>query len=379
MRIATVCILALSTACTAPLQVRGPSVDERTLLRGDGAAAGAEPLALLSHEQAFGIDDNMRRFVAGAVGASKDPRERLVLLLTAMRERGFAELDYDDGVTGSARETFYGGTANCLSFTMLFVALAREAGLKVRYQKVDVPPEWSKNTELVVVRNHVNALVETGGGRGYIVDFNLEDATEGYRRWVVPDEYAESLFYNNLAAEALIRKDYGLSLEYLREALRLAPDSESSWSNLGMWYLRRGNYEYAEAAYLRALRASPGDPTVLTNLVGLYGTLGRDDLVAEYRQRIRAYQQNNPYYHFAVAQTAFEEGRFDTTLAELKHALRLKSDEQEFYLLRARAYRELGRASEAEQNLARAKALEAPKRVRPASGAQIEHVSDESL
>jgi Flp pilus assembly protein TadD len=379
MRILTFCLVVLLTACTAPLPLRGPLVDERTLLSGDGAGTRHEALPLLSHEQAFGIDDTMGRFVGGTVDGHDDPQERLTLLLEALKERGFASLDYDEGLTGSVRATFYAHTANCLSFTMLFVALAREAGLKASYQKVDVPPKWSKNTEIVVVRNHVNALVEMGGDRGYIVDFNLEDATEGYRRWRVPDAYAESLFYNNLAAEALIRKDYGTSLQYLREALRLDPDSESSWSNLGMWYLRRGNYEYAEAAYLRALRASPGDPTVLTNLVALYTTLGRDELAAVYRQRIRAYQQSNPYYHFAVAQSAFDEGRFDATLAELKHALRLKSDEQEFYLLRARAYVELGRPSEAEQSFTRAKALAAPRRGRAASEAPTPDAGDESL
>jgi Flp pilus assembly protein TadD len=376
MRIMALGLVASLTACTAPLQVRGPSVDERALLSGDGAAGSADSPALLSHEQAFGIDDDMRRFVANAVGGSRDPQERLALLLDAMKARGFGELDYDASVTGSVRETFYSGTANCLSFTMLFVALAREAGLKVSYEKVDVPPKWSKSTELVVVRNHINALVETGGDRGYIVDFNLEDASKGYRRWRVPDEYAESLFYNNLAAEAFIRKDYGTSLEFLREALRIDMDSESSWSNLGMWYVRRGNDDYAEAAYLRALQSSPGDPTVLTNLVSLYETLGRAELATAYRQRIRFYQQNNPYYHFAVAQTAFEEHRFQATLAELKQALRLKSDEHEFYVLRARAYLELGRESEAEQSFARARALAAPQR---AGAAPIRDVGDKSL
>ncbi len=372
MRMPTLCLLALLTACTAPLPLRGPTIDERALLTGDAGAATSGPLALLSREQAFGIDDNMRTFVASIVGGSDDPRERLARLLEAMKERGFASLDYDEGATGSARETFYSGTANCLSFTMLFVALAREAGLHVSYQKVEVPPKWSKNTELVVVRNHVNALVEMRSDRNYIVDFNLDDTGGRYRRWPVPDAYAQALFYNNLAAEALIRRDYAISLRYLREAIRLDPDSVSAWSNLGMWYSRRDNTDYAEAAYLRALRAGPGDPSVLTNLVALYGTVGRKDLAAEYKQRIRAYQQGNPYYHFAVARAAFDERKFDTALAELKHALRLKSDEHEFYLLRARAYLELGRQADAERSFEHAKALDVSNRAPAASELPID-------
>jgi len=359
MRTIALCLLALVTACTTPLSPRQPLLAERELLFGSAAVSNSDPPVPLAGDAAFGLDDNMRAFVATHVhGHPAD--ERLARLLLAMKARGLASLAYDDGITRSARATFYAGSANCLSFTMLFVALAREAGLRVSYQEVDVPPSWSKNGEVVVVRNHINALVETPSGRDYIVDFNLVDFSQDYLRRRIPDERAQALFYNNLAAEGLVRKDYDTSFRYLREALRLDQKSTPTWSNLGLWYLRMGHREHAEAAYLRALDAKPRDPTVLTNLAALYANSGRHELADAYRQRIHSYQQSNPYYHFATARSAFEQRRFNAALANLRRAVRLKADDHEFHLLSGLAYLELGRPSAAERSFARAKELGAP-------------------
>jgi Flp pilus assembly protein TadD len=173
----------------------------------------------------------------------------------------------------------------------------------------------------------------------------------------VPDEYAQALFYNNLAAEALVSRNYDTSFTYLREALRLDAENTAAWSNLGLWYLRQGRRDHAEAAYLRALDATPRDPTVLTNLAALYASQGQPELADAYSQRIRSYQKNNPYYHFAAALKAFEQRRFDAALNDVNQAVRLKTDENEFHVLRARTSLALGRTSAAARSFARAEAL----------------------
>jgi Flp pilus assembly protein TadD len=285
----------------------------------------------------------MRVFVAASVGPATDPRYKLERLFDGMRRDGLFRLVYSGIETRPASVTFRERRGNCLSFTMMFVALAREAGLKVKYQVVDVPPQWTSESELIVVRSHINAVVKAGFDHDMLVDFNLFDAKGKYSRRTVDDAYVLGLFYANVGAEALIDKNYELAFRYLRESAHTAPGLPAAWINLGALYSRLHAYDYAESAYLHALVLEPSNPSGATNLARLYATLGEHALAEVYRQRVRHYQESNPYYHYALALRSYDAERFDAALDELRRALRLKRDEQDFYQLQGRALLGLGR------------------------------------
>jgi tetratricopeptide (TPR) repeat protein len=335
---------------------------EDDLLAGDALPWNTESApALVAVDEAFALDDEMRAFVAPFT--TGDPTSRLHRLLAAMDDRGLFALADSDARTRTASGTFHERQGNCLSFTMLFVSLARAAGLSVRYQVVDVPPAWNNDAALVVIGNHINAVVDTSFNRETTVDFNARDFRAEYPTREVSDRYAVALFYSNLGAEALIRRENELSFAQLRAAARTYADTPVPWVNLGVLYGRLGLYEHAEAAYLRALEADSREQSALANLVAVYQALGQAELAEEYRRRIRHYRVMNPYYHYAVAQIAYDEKRFEDTLDALRSAIRLKRDEDEFYSLQGRALTELGRAESAVASFARAQAL-----ARPASG-----------
>jgi predicted Zn-dependent protease len=67
----------------------------------------------------------------------------------------------------------------------------------------------------------------------------------------------------------------------------------------------------------------------------------------------------NPYYHFALAQIAYDEKRFKDALSSLRNAVRLKSDEDEFHLLRGQALTELGHPQRAAESFEHARELAA--------------------
>lgn len=339
-------VLAVAEALAAP-GPRRPSLSENDLL--SGAALPTLPAAgvPLGPADAFGLDDEMRAFVMTGVGTARERGARLQRLLDAMKDRGLFSLDYSNTVTSTARETFHERQGNCLSFTMLFVALARESGLEVSYQIVNVPPTWTAEADLVVITTHINAIVKTTFGDSYVVDFNVVDPQKNSASKRIADDYALALFYTNLGAEALIRKEYDLSFRYLREAVRTHPGIAGPWINLGLLYARQGLPQYAEAAYLHALASNADDRSALTNLAALYAAIGERQLADEYMQRIRRYQQHNPYYHYVMAQDAFRAQRFDEALDALRRAIRLKRDDHQFYSLQAQAYLGLGRKPEA--------------------------------
>ena len=347
-------VVLVATVAQAAAAPRQPAFDEADLVSGSVLAftAPAVAPAIPTRNEAFALDAQMRAFVA-PVAELRDARQKLRALVEAMEGRGMFSLDYAE-VTRTASRTFHDRQGNCLSFTMLFVALARAAGLTVSYQTVEVPPSWSYDGQ-VVIATHVNAAVRMGGGEETIVDFNVRPYQGTGRSRRVSDAYALALFYTNLGAEALLKTDYAASLALLREAANVDADIAGLWVNLGVLYARHGRFEHAEAAYLRALRADDETPSALANLALVYEALGEPVLAAEYRERVQDYRERNPYYHYTAAASAFERGQLADALASLRKAERLKHDEHEFYALRGQVQTALGRSKDATKSFERAR------------------------
>jgi Flp pilus assembly protein TadD len=348
-------VVLVATGATAAAATRQPAYAESDLLSGAALALASSeiPIDLPTADEAVALDAEMEAFVA-PLKAIREPRQRLQALIDALEARGMFSLDYAE-VTRTARSTFHDRQGNCLSFTMLFVTLARAAGLQAYYQSVVVPPTWSNDGQ-VVVASHVNTAVVTGRGDETVVDFNIRQYQSEHRSRRVNDSYALALFYTNLGAEAMLQEDHAAALVYLRESARVRPDIAGVWNDLGVLYARHGRYEHAEAAYLRALDVDHDEPSAMSNLGLVYEALGEPQLAAEYNERVQRYRERNPYYHFASATKAYEEQQFEAALASLRKALRLKPDEQEFYVLRGQVQTALGKSRDATASFERARA-----------------------
>lgn len=339
-----VAVFLLQVACSTPGTDR-PALGKAELLSPGKSVAGASALPPISAEQAFHLDADTRAFLDALLARRDPPGRRLVRLVGAMTEDGLLSLDYDELSTQTVSDTFRSRQGNCLSFTMLFVTLARELGLKVTYQVVRAPPTWTNDKGLVVIGNHVNALVENADGRDYVVDFNVVGSANRYAARAVSDKHILALFYANRGAEAILDKDYDIAFRYLQAAISTDGEVAGGWTNLGAMYARQFRYEHAEAAYLHALENDPGNRTALSNLANLYAETGREALAEQYRERVRRYQERNPYYHYSLAQGAYAEQRFEDALRALGSAIRLQ-DDPEFHTLQSQVYR----AIEAQQS-----------------------------
>ena len=359
-------VVLVATAASAAAASRQPAFDESELVSGKALALAPSelPVVVPSFAETFALDAEMESFIA-PLKELREPRMKMQALIQALEARGMFSLEYAE-VTRTARGTFHDQQGNCLSFTMLFVSLARAAGLQANYQSVVVPPSWSNDGQ-VVVASHVNTVVRTGRGQETIVDFNLRPYQAEHRSRRVTDSYALGLFYTNLGAEAMLRENHAAALVYLREAARVRPDIAGVWVNLGVLYARHGRYEHAEAAYLRALDVDNDETSALTNLSLVYDALGETQLAAEYRDRVQNYRERNPYYHFASATLAYEQEQFADALAAVRKALRLKPDEREFYELRGKVQTALGKSRDATQSFELARSYAEAEQVRARS------------
>ncbi len=353
-------VLLLLAACSTTAS-RHAAVQQSPLL--DGRELFGETVPVAQEADILGVSDAMRAFVDAHGRNMAVDWLRMKRLLRGMRDSGYLSLKYDTDKTMTAAETFGGHQGNCLSFTNLFVALAREDGLDAQYQVVDVPPIWDAADGWVMLNNHINVIVhnvrmgmpdQAVFTRDYVVDFNTPDFRGSFPRQVVDDRVAFSLFYNNRGVEAMRAGDLRGAFANFKLAIEKSRRVAGAWVNLGALYSRQQHYEFAEAAYQHALSVDPDEKSALTNLARLYEKLGDKRLAAEYRARIHSFEDRNPYYHYELAETAYRDGDYDRALSEIKHAISLKRDDHRLYFLEGLIHYRLGDVADARSAIATA-------------------------
>lgn len=328
-----VSILSLVGCGSAGTRPSGLDISESELLSGAVIFGDVVDTAGIEDPGLFELDDDMRTFVAEHVIDYRAERDRTRRLLRAMLESGLMSLDYDNAQTKTARQTFHDGIGNCMSFTSLFIALAREADLDVVFQTVEIPPVWHEDSDFVILNNHVNAMVRQNFGSRVIVDFNTTELKGDYETHVVTDEYALALFYNNVAMDALRDGNDKDSFRLLKKSIETYPKIADNWANLGVIYSRNGRFDHAITAYSEALNIDSHHRPSLSNLAALYRHIGDEENAEFYARQIHRYQEQNPYYHYHKALAAYNADDLESAERRLERAIRLKRTEHKFYKL----------------------------------------------
>ena len=350
--VAAFLLLGLLAGCTAQRPIALSNVTPAMLVQGQPLTNGVEPQPLPAVD-ILGLDADMRRFVAERVATGGSGRWRLRGLLRALlRDDGFT-IEYQER-TYTAAETFRLRRGNCLAFTNLFVALAREAGLRVYYQEVDVPPDWSANGTTFVQNRHMNTFVDMGTSPEQIVDFNMPDFRTSYDRRAISDERARAHYYSNVGVERMQSGEVVPALLNFRKSLAADPGFVPAWINLGSLYQRTGSPDWAEASWQHALELAPREYVAMSNLERLYRAAGRLAEAELLRGRLEWHRQQNPYYRYQQAEAAFAAARYDQAIAHLRFAISRKANEDRFYALLGLVYLKRGDPELAQRSFARA-------------------------
>jgi Flp pilus assembly protein TadD len=330
-------ILGIS-ACSPVVELASDrSIPVAMLLNGAPVAGTELPAQIESQSEILAVTEPMRAFVREHVAALGTDDSRLQDLLRALFIDGGFKLEYDDR-TRTAAETFAARRGNCLSFTNMFVALAREAGLRASFQEVDVPPTWIMDGDVLLLSRHINVSVSPTYVGEHVVDFNIADFHASYPRQRVSDARGLAHFYSNLGAEQLRAGTTPAALSYFRRAIEIDPRFGAPWCNLGVLYLRAGYPAWAEAAWRQALSLTPQDPAVMSNLVSLFERQGREDEASRFRGQIARYRMSNPYFRYMLAKEAFDAADYGAAIGHLKFAIRQQPNDDSFYALLGLSY-----------------------------------------
>jgi Flp pilus assembly protein TadD len=314
----------------------------------DGTAFGVSPTDRVEEVSLLGVNDDMREFLAAHVSMGMSDQQKVQRILKAILSDGL-QLSYDNSKTLTAEEAFYAREGNCMSFTNLFVALAREAGVEVYYQEVEVPPSWEAQGNTWLYNKHLNAVVDLPG-TAMMVDFALDVVETDHRRQLISDQEAQARYHNNMGVHYMTQNDFDEAFRHFRHALTLEPLIGYFWTNLGTLYRRMGLLDAAEQSYLIAVDLT-AEPAAMSNLARLYRQRGPEELAQWYEAKVQVFRRKNPYYVYGIAQRAYEAGDYETAVREVRIAINRRQGEPAFHHLLGMSFLRLGKLDAAEEQI----------------------------
>jgi Flp pilus assembly protein TadD len=344
--------MVVSCAGTGP----GPA-DEATAGVDVQLLLEASPLANQSTDQLIApldmleMSPEMIEFLDEHVNRKTNQDQQLAELIYAIVGSDRFLLAYDDS-TSTAEGAFNNKRGNCLSFTNMFIAMARYLGLKAKYQEVAIPPDWSMNGQSYLFSQHVNVLVETRHSSlttSRIVDFNAVQVSDLDATRVISDQRARAHYFSNIGVEYMLAGDTSRAFANFRASLREDDSFSSAWANLGNLYRREGYLDYADIAYNEALRNDDENLIAMSNLANLYLEQDKMVLADQYLAKVQSHRMKNPYYRYQLANTAFVDGDYQGAIDHLLYATRAKKNEEKFCELLSLSYLMSGNKDEAER------------------------------
>ena len=360
LRICIVALMASSIGCSS-VDILKADVDTsiEELLAGRAFSSADQPADLVKREAVLSLSPEMQEFLSNHVDRRAGSSLKVQQLAYAIISRGAFGLEYDD-TTRTASETFRVRRGNCLSFSNMFFAMAREVGLNVAFQEVDIPPDWTFKEQTYLLNRHVNIVVNLGRHAPQVVDFNIEDFRFTFDMRAISEDRALAHFFNNKGVERLHRGDSAGAFGYFRKAI-IDCDRKFSpaWTSLGTLYVREGLPAHAEAAYLQALEVDRLDLVAMSNLVALYSGQGDHQRAARYRNKVISHRKQNPYYRFHLAREAFFAQDYDAAIGHLRYGIRKRPFEDQFAFLLGLVYLQQGDEKLARRWMARAEELAA--------------------
>lgn len=331
------------------LPVQGPPVEQRL----DVPVQDFDQLLTLGPKDILAITPEMEAFLAERIDQGQVRSTRLRKLRDAIFNPDGLGVTYGNKRTKTAEETFHEASGNCLSFTMMFVTLARHLGLDAYFIEVDEVTSWSTAADVDINAWHMFA--EVGIDNGYVpIDF-LPGLDKRYRsKQRITDTRVAAHYFNNLGVEALTSGDLDLSRRLLRRSLELDRKFLPALVNLGVAERRAGRVDDAEAAFLRALDVQRSNLQAARNLAGLYQSTGREDEARPLLDRVERYLDRNPYHHFRLSRSAAAAGRHDEAVEHLGMAIRRQGNVSGFHEALSEAHYALGDLEKALKALERA-------------------------
>jgi len=311
-----------------------------------------------SEQEIFMLDEEMIALVDTKLKSSYSPKKKAKILLDHIFSQDNIALSYTSNANITAREAFHSQTANCMSLTIMAYALAKEAGLNVDFQQVNIPEYWVRNGQYNLLTGHINLLIKTKnnidrttiyGSNTLQIDFDPYVLKESFSKKVINKNTVLAMFYNNKGGQALVNENYIIAYQYFKAATKADRLFSSAWGNLAVLYKLTHHDQIAESTYRHAILLKQDNYTALANLAILLRKKEAIEEAKKIEHKLQTKRNKNPYYHAVLADEAYYKHNYPQALLHYKKAIKLNNKIHELYFGLAKVYYQLNKISAAKK------------------------------
>ncbi|MEP7124770.1 MAG: tetratricopeptide repeat protein [Byssovorax sp.] len=307
------------------------SITTATMIR-EGRAEG------LDLEDPIEIDGAMIKEIDDAVGHHGTQEYRLRYLHRYLNDAGYVNFQYLPERSLTARQAFRERKGDCIAYTNLFLALARQIGIPAYFVHVSQVKNYYERAGWLFTSSHV-AVGAGHGPTAVIIDFSHEISDWWLSVYeTIDDGAALALFYNNVAVQQMVSGQRTEAERLFRFLLAREPGVPELYNNLGV-LLNRDSRPTEALAFLQAgMSRFPTYEPFFTNALTSARGAGRPDLVRDLEKKGKTVEQSDPFFLFAKGLSFFQDAHFDLAASELSRAHEAKPDSPAILAWLARAY-----------------------------------------
>jgi len=208
------------------------------------------------------------------------------------------------GETNVAQKSFSEKQGNCLSLSILTTALTRLVGLETSYREVTSSPVFQKNNNFISSSSHVQTIIydpnfvpEKGlfylSKPGIVIDyFPTKNSQQGpkftFKKFL-------SMYYRNIAGDALMDKNPNKAFAYGEQALKVLPSSVEAINFMALLHKTQSDMKTSEQLYKLGMTLDKSNIQIIYNYMILLAKQGRYQEVDFYQNKMNSLDNPNPY------------------------------------------------------------------------------------
>ncbi|MFT4940237.1 MAG: Flp pilus assembly protein TadD [Paraglaciecola sp.] len=311
----------------------------------------------------FTLDDAQQRAFVEYYYAPENSTVKGHKRLSNYVEKYIADFDYQ-GNTFVANISLEKQAGNCLSLAILTTALADLVAIEVDYQVVNTAPIYRRYQNLTTLSSHVRTVLydpQNGVKDGffsfaklYIDYFPQQGDVLGK---VISKADFTSMFYQNLAGEALVKQHYSQAYSMLTQALSLSQTNPATLNSLAVLFKQANNPAEAEHIYQFAMENALQSVNTIANYIVLLEVEGRTDEAKHWRAKVELVDDHNPYRWIDLGDREYTRSNFHQAATYYRRAANVAPYLHESYFGLAKSYYQLGDGKKAQNAMEKALAL----------------------
>lgn len=271
------------------------------------------------------------------------------------------------GKTNNAHIAATEQSGNCLSLAILTKAYASLVNLDIEFRKVNSAPIYQRKVGVMTISSHLQTHLYapklatndkqtiTVLRSKIIIDYF--PSSDRYIGGVVNDADFTAMYYQNLAAEAIIDGKFDLAYSLLAAAMELSPDNSETLNTLAVLHKITGNIPLAENIYKIGIQSENSSVSMFSNYLLLLKEDNRIYEVALLNAKYSEIRDDNPYRWYDLANHAYAQENYSQALNYYEMSIKAAPYLHESFFGMAKTYYHLGNKQKAKTAMQKAAEL----------------------